>query len=371
MVFRIEMLPAGKGDCIWVEYGPKNKTKSVLIDGGMPSTSDALRKRIAKEKKGHKFELIVVTHVDEDHIGGVLEAVADNKDEMFRAEDFWFNSFDHLLAASAAMGPGQGDELTEKLAAAVTAGTLRWNAAFDAKAIFVPDEAPLPTVTLGGGAKLTILSPTPAKAARMHKRWVDVTEDGKKRLGRDGIAKLDEANSALGPAAPPKLTARTNLATLAARQNSGVSDSSPANGSSIAFLFEYGGKTVLFGADAHHGVLCDSLDRLSPDDAVSLDAFKLPHHGSNNNVSTNLINAVSCPLYLFSTNGDDHGHPNGDAVATTIVNGFRDDQFEKVELAFNYRNKFTSPWDNAELKKKYKYATTYPKKVGESLVIEL
>lgn len=370
MVFRIEMLPAGKGDCIWVEYGPTGRTKSVLIDGGMPTTSDALRKRIAREKKGHEFELIVVTHVDEDHIGGVLEAVADNDDEMFRTEDFWFNSFDHLLAASGAMGPGQGDQLTEKLAEAVKAGTLRWNASFGAKPIFVSDEGPLPTVTLGGGAKLTILSPTPAKASSMYKHWANLTDNGKLRLGRDGLARLDEENLPLGPAAPPKLKSTSNLATLAARQDSGVRDPSRANGSSIAFLFEYAGKVVLFGADAHHGVLCDALDRLSPDEAVSLDAFKLPHHGSNNNVSTNVVNAVSCPLYLFSTNGDDHGHPNGNAVATVIVNGLRKDEFERVELAFNYRNEFTSPWDSAELKRRYGYKTTYAK-AGESLVIDL
>jgi len=370
MVFRIELLPAGKGDCIWVEYGPKGKTKSVLIDGGMPSTSAALLERIKKEGKKHVFELIVVTHVDEDHIGGVLEAVADNNDEMFRSEDFWFNSFDHLLAASAPMGPGQGDDLTKSLASAVEAGRLRWNHAFAAGPIVVPDSGPLPVVTLGGGARLTILSPTPAKAATMHKRWVKVTENGRRRLGRDGLAALDEANSALGPAAPPKLNAKSKLETLAARQDSGVSDPSPANGSSIAFLFEYDGKSVLFGADAHHGVLCDSLDRLSPEHALSVDAFKLPHHGSNNNVSTNLINSLCCPLYLVSTNGDDHGHPNANAIATVIVNGLRAEQFDTLELAFNYDNKFTKPWNNDDLQKKYHYKTRYATE-GESLVIEL
>jgi hypothetical protein len=370
MVFRIELLPASNGDCIWIEYGPaRDKTRTVLIDGGTANSSDALLDRIKARGEGHVFELIVVTHVDEDHIGGVIEAVA-RADLNFRCEDFWFNSFDHLLEASGALGGAEGDELTTLLQRAVEAGTLRWNNAFRGNAIYVPSSGNLPTVTLVGGAKITLLSPSPAKAKSMRDKWSEATENGKRRLGVRGIAMLDAANRALGKVPVPVLSARSNLATAAEHQDKGVRDPSEANGSSIAFLFEYDGKTVLFGADAHHGVLCDSLDRLSPDEAVSLDAFKLPHHGSNNNVSTNLINAVNCPLYLVSTDGTTFGHPNEHAIATTIVNGLREDQFETVQIAFNYRSDYTSPWDNDALKAKYKYEVRYAKD-GKSLVVDL
>lgn len=369
MVFRIELLPASNGDCIWIEYGSARKTRTVLIDGGTANSSDALLDRIEAKGDDHVFELIVVTHVDEDHIGGVIEAVASN-DGKFRCDDFWFNSFDHLLEASGALGGKEGDELTTLLRPAVDAGTLRWNNAFRGGAIYVPDSGALPTVTLAGGAKITLLSPSPAKAKSMRDKWIEATKSGKRRLGLRGIAKLDEANRALGKGPVPTLSARSNLASSAEHQDKGIRDPSEANGSSIAFLFEYDGKTVLFGADAHHGVLYDALDRLSPNEAVSLDAFKLPHHGSNNNVSTNLINAVSCPLYLVSTDGTTFGHPNEHAIATTIVNGLRDDLFDTVKIAFNYRSDYTAPWDNDALKAKYKYEVMYAEE-GKSLVIEL
>lgn len=55
-------------------------------------------------------------------------------------------------------------------------------------------------------------------------------------------------------------------------------DKAEPNGSSIAFIAEYEGKRVLFGADAHPSVLMESLQRAPlKADALPLSAFKLPH----------------------------------------------------------------------------------------------
>ena len=99
-------------------------------------------------------------------------------------------------------------------------------------------------------------------------------------------------------------------------------DTSPANGSSIAFIFEYKGQRALLGADAHPGVLVDSLARFkqaSGETRVRLDLFKLPHHASKANVTTKLIETVDTDCYLVSTNGDTFGHPDDAAIARTIL----------------------------------------------------
>ena len=88
---------------------------------------------------------------------------------------------------------------------------------------------------------------------------------------------------------------------------------------------------------------------------LKVHAFKLPHHGSRNNVSRELIEAVDCDRYLFSTNGSQFHHPHGEAVARVLKFGRG-----QPELVFNYRSDETSIWDVASLKNKHGYTTRFP-----------
>ena len=65
------------GDCMILVSGsstqPANKIHYFLIDGGPASTYNAsLKKELQKiKKKRGKLELLVVSHVDNDHINGL------------------------------------------------------------------------------------------------------------------------------------------------------------------------------------------------------------------------------------------------------------------------------------------------------------
>ena len=79
-VFSIEMFPAQQGDALWIEYGPRAKPHRILIDGGTPPTIEPLRTRIkALAKTDRHFDLIGVTHIDTDHIGGMLRLISDRQ----------------------------------------------------------------------------------------------------------------------------------------------------------------------------------------------------------------------------------------------------------------------------------------------------
>ncbi len=71
----IEALPAERGDCLLIEYGEDAADPHrILIDCGPKLTYPRLKARIEAIPKGKRhFELFVVTHVDDDHIGGALE----------------------------------------------------------------------------------------------------------------------------------------------------------------------------------------------------------------------------------------------------------------------------------------------------------
>jgi len=336
-LFRTHLLPAGHGDCIVIEYGPPAQPHRILIDGGTQGTWKRLKEFIqALPKQARKFELLVVTHVDADHIAGAL-GIFDGSVEGLEFDDIWFNGWRHLSELEE-QGPVQGEKLTSLLWPRMD----RWNKAFGGKAVVVPETGDLPTVTLPGGMKLTLLSPTRAKLQALRPEWKKKCQEA----GLDPQVKPPEHPQGLEP------MGAINVDNLAAEPF--VEDPEEPNGSSIAFLAEFKGKKVLFGADAHPSVLMKSIARL-PGGKVQVDAFKLPHHGSKKNVSTELLNLVQTNRYLFSTNGSYFKHPSREAVARVIHR-----RVPGCELRFNYKSAYTQVWDSESLRQKWGFATSYP-----------
>jgi glyoxylase-like metal-dependent hydrolase (beta-lactamase superfamily II) len=77
-MFTVDMLPAAQGDCVWIEYGTPEHPHRILIDAGPSSAYAALKERLlaARERSPERrlhFELLIITHIDLDHIGGAIE----------------------------------------------------------------------------------------------------------------------------------------------------------------------------------------------------------------------------------------------------------------------------------------------------------
>ena len=94
-MLRLEMLPARCGDSIWLEYGSPTESRIVIIDGGLTDSAEVLRRRIEKartERGGGTLdvELLVVTHIDNDHILGIKELL-EHAPDWLNIKDIWFN----------------------------------------------------------------------------------------------------------------------------------------------------------------------------------------------------------------------------------------------------------------------------------------
>jgi hypothetical protein len=293
-VIRIEALPARDGDCLWVQWEHEARTHRMLIDGGR---GDTAARRIAALPPGDRHvDLVVCTHIDADHIEGVLHLFENAPDDL-TAGDVWFNGQRHLRPRLS--GALQGTRLEQVL------GRRRWpwNRAFHGGAVSVPDTGKLPVLSLPG-LTLTLLAPRRADLARLDKTWAQVLKayHEKPPLQRG-----------------PDPDAGKSLAELAGLVS--TPDTSPANGSSIAFLAEHAaGGRVLFTADAPTEPLLAGLRRLAPGGTpVPVDLCKVPHHGSHHNVSSELVAALDCGNWLLSTNGARHRHPDRRAIARIIA----------------------------------------------------
>ena len=341
--FDIAMLPAGHGDSLWIEYGENDRdTHRCLIDCGTQSTAKELLRRVAAlPERDQFFELFILSHIDSDHIGGALpffKAVQNG----LRFGDVWFNGWRHL---SGQLGARQG----EMFSTAIQDFELPWNAWMDGEAIVVRD-GPLPAHVLPGGMKLTLLSPTPEQLRKLAPVWAREL----KRFGLVPGARVDYSRFLKG-----KPSTSTDVEVLADTPFGG--DRAAPNGTSIAVLAEYQGAAALLAADAHAPVLAESIRSLLKtrrQKRLKIDAFKVSHHASQNNVSTELISLLDCPRFLISSNGDHFYHPDREAIARIIKYGKSGGR--NPELIFNYRTKYSDVWERGDLQEQYGFTALYP-----------
>ncbi len=303
----IEALPAAHGDALWIEYGSESKLHRVLIDGGPAHTYESgLRRRIAAlEGEECTLELMVVTHIDADHIDGSLIMLQELSDLKVHINELWFNGWAQLPQKDerAVYAPLQGEFLVG-LILDDPALKGNWNQSFDQKAVVIPDDEdkPLPVIELDGGARLTLLGPSIKELQRLRTQWASAIRDFSPGNAEEALRRLRERRQYRPPEMP---------AVFAAPQYG--DDRSPANGSSISFIFEYKGISILFAGDAQARGLAPSLERLAnlrSLNKVPLDVVKLPHHGSMRNVSDEWLQWVDCQNWLISTNGDVFDHPD-------------------------------------------------------------
>ncbi len=342
----IEMLPAQHGDCLWIEYGPAESPHRILIDCGLRETYRELSARL-RDRPDLRFELLVLTHIDLDHIAGAIPFLQEV--EPGHVGDVWFNGWDHLPVPKDRLGALHG----EMFAAVLATRDFTWNQAWHGGPVVLPEEGPLPRIDLPGGLKLTLLSPTLARLEDLRVAWERTLEDFAPGDHEAALEALEEKRQfqpdALG-------LSRLDIRALAATRFE--PDNSSFNGSSIALLAEHDGKSLLLGADAFSPVLEESLRRLLRETGrtrLRLDACKVPHHGAQRNNGPDLFKLLDCRNFLFSTDGSHrYRHPHQETIARILTTQ------KGVRLHFNYRSEANGIWDDSDLQREWDYEVLYP-----------
>jgi hypothetical protein len=265
--------------------------------------------------------------------------------------DVWFNGFKHL--PSDTLGAKKG----EIFSTLIQQYKLSWNQWRNGGPVMVEGDA-LPVCTLPGGMRLTLLSPTKDKLAALAKKW-------KAEIEALGLTAGKAADFTQFLRATPSTS--TDVDTLADAQFK--ADAAAPNGSSIAVLAEYQGKSILLGADAHAPLLVASIQKLLKQrgaERLKIDAFKVSHHASQNNLNIELVKLLDCRHYLISTNGDHFNHPDREAVGRIIKYGG-----EHPTLHFNFRTKLNDVWEQKALQEQYGYSAFYPEAGKDGLLVRL
>ncbi len=330
MIFQLEALRAEAGDCLLLHYGDADEPRVIVIDGGptkavykrLKTRLDELRDAagLTERDRPLPIELLMVSHIDDDHIDGILhltrQLIAEGGEPSYDVKSLWHNSFDDVIGnraedlqtsahggveAASAGGDFFDQDLVQHDTALVLAGvnqgrTLRDNAAKlglkPPLLVATADEKPR---NFGDGLKLRLVGPQQAQVEALHKKWESYLKD----LERKG--KLDQAEAA------------------------SFTDKSAANLASIVVIAEAGGKTMLLTGDARADYLMESLaaqGQLDDGGQLHVDLFKVPHHGSNRNVSRSTFRDITADHYVFSGDGH-HGNPDWDTFE--MIFGGRED----------------------------------------------
>lgn len=333
-MFRIDVLGSRHGDCLVIHYGTSTPPKRILVDGGPHRVYRQFLRPYLRDLRDAEnpdwpvdFELAMLSHIDQDHIVGLIELTDEMIEEEMNARDparikrFWHNAFSDLtggaepaaftatvasVVASANVGGTMpfedletGDGRAVEILASVGQGrTLRdnlvklgldGNRPFSGKLVMSGKDATLP-----GGMKLTVVGPDRDRLEDLQQKW----------------------NPALDPA-----------------EIAAITDKSVANLSSLVVLAEHGGKSLLLTGDARGDDIVDWLEKLGlkqPGEPFAVDVLKVPHHGSDRNVDTDFFRAIPAQTYIYCGDGK---HDNPDHTTLRMMREAREGESYRVILS--------------------------------------
>ncbi len=312
----IKMLKAKNGDCFIISHiDRKGNRHNIVIDGG-PARAFQVNETVLKAANAERIDLMILTHTDDDHIGGLLKFFEKMEEEQINIGKVLYNSPAVLANRFLTDYTGEHDLLISQRSrdhsyrqAISLEERLRERNLLNTD-IIACDMEPIRV----GDIQIDILSPDEEQLKNLNQHWERESYSDRDHAGTtndhcQSIQELQEKEE--------------HIAT------------SIANSSSIAFLLTYEGKKALFLGDANPKVITESLKRRGYDknNKLHVEYTKLAHHGSRYNTSYEMLERLDCDKFLISTEGNRHGHPNKETLAKIIK---LKEEGRCVNFYFNY-----------------------------------
>ncbi|MCA6108034.1 MBL fold metallo-hydrolase [Bradyrhizobium cenepequi] len=353
---KITLLPSEKGDCLLIE----SDGVAILADGGMPGSYAAeVRPFLGRfAAAGGELDLVYVSHVDQDHIAGVLQLLEDmvqwrvhkhklanNRpstkpkfDEPPAVERIWHNSFKALvpqnageigtmLAAQANTLSSSGNPAAIKLAAAYSNIANSIPEAIKVSRRIAADQLDIPlngefnhllamvrgnnSIKLKPGSKLSIrvIGPFEKDLEILRDYWNAWLKDVKNANAVGSLKQWLKINRAGLPAGTLGLSiddeigrrakvTEPNLASLMLL----LEETKTGGGITRAIMTGDGHHEDVLAGLEHHGLLADG-------QGLHVDLLKIQHHGSEHNLDRDFVKRITADHYVFCANGE-HENPD-------------------------------------------------------------
>lgn len=377
----VHFLPAKAGDCLVVELDNKS---CILIDSGYSLTyKEELKPLLLKlAQKGCKISLMIVTHIDEDHISGAISFLEENGDalrpKIIQVDEIWHNGIFNTVMHSELFLKHKTDELPEELLSQYRSarGLLKKQLQGPCGMISVPQSRTFESLCgkyhynvngkaggkwIGknqhyklGDCEIQVLSPGIAEIENLQKI---LDKELTRKFGKDYLWNRAEAFAELvelialyqGRDENGSFTMKQISAGAGSIEEwlgtSCLAKMNEINCASIVVTIQYKGRKLLFMGDSESELWKEQLE-------PHYDLIKVSHHGTT---KPNLawLECTQADKLLFSTNGGKHGHPEDELLARAMLGPFG-------ELYFNY-NIWRKPTILA-MQEKYHFKAAFEKR---------
>jgi hypothetical protein len=359
---KIRVFQSDKGDCLLLTSG---NGKRVLVDGGMTASytkhvAPALSRLTGATPQ---LDVVYVSHIDDDHISGVLQLMNDLMD--WRVFDFqnkhkksgdkppkkpgsarppevgriWHNAFHELLkdnagpigemlaATTAVLSASQrpmgkaifeqhaGLALSKKQALQLARRTgadqlaIPVNPEFQHKLMLLKANSPKLKV---GTMEFIVLGPGEADLAQLREEWNEWLRTNKETLAEirrkakaDADLLTSDVDRLLAPLTHQAGSFVDSQLALAKKLGDRTEVTTP-NLASLMFFVREGDRTLLLTGDGHADDVLKGLaqrELLDANGKLHVDVLKVPHHGAEFNMTPAFAQAVTADDYIFCGNG--------------------------------------------------------------------
>ncbi len=319
-MIKVNFFEADNGDCFLLKF---DNNTTLLIDGGLKKSMKRNIFQIKQIIDKSLINTIMLTHVDKDHIGGIIELFEKHPYLIPKISMMIFNdskSLKDFIPTSEIIPEIKISSTNSSLTSYPQSVTLEQLIEENDMSILSKITSVSEKFVINEEVKLTPLSPS-IDSMKQYQSWIDKKRPPYTSAGKDYMYSIEELfNREFQP------------------------DDSVTNISSISMLLEYKDKKLLFLGDSIPSDVLSKLEILgySEKNKLEVDVVKISHHGSRKNTSTELLQLIKCDKFLISANGAEH--PDKECLARIIMTQ------KCPELIFNYDNIFSEIFTEKELK---------------------
>ena len=362
---KITVFHAADGDCFLVTSSAA-PVRRILVDGGRKASYETNTRKVLGTLRDNddKLDVICVSHIDDDHISGILRLVEDEVE--WRAFEFrktivptatppsiarppeigevWHNGLFRLVGDTIGAEP----EIVLSNVATLLAGSPRDDVRDRASELddlatgeisSMELSRRLSTEQLGialnprTGGKLVKRSasgaPGPGERVTLDSLEIFLlgpSDDDIEKLREEWQKFLDHSQQALEDLHRAMLDDEERLGTLSPQivanplidqaLGEGLDQVTEANLASIMLLVEEGGVSALLTGDGVSTEILEGLarhDKLDSKGRIHVNVLKVQHHGALANVETKFVKQVTADNYIFCGNGA-HTNPEVEVV---------------------------------------------------------
>lgn len=306
MIFK--MLNVRYGDCFIISCKNfKDEDINILVDGGPRGSYKKVLKDELKELR--KLDYIFVTHIDHDHIKGIIELFQDTEMlNRLKIKRIYFNDYDSIVKFEPNINTSADErDILSGLINKFNNSKSREEEKIEVKSCYVSEN------DIEDGL-IYILSPDKNNLSNLKDAWTNTRR-----------CEEDDYNQSIESLIEEEIKDDQDTINV-------------ENSSSIAFLLEAEGKKILMMGDADPSVVVKSLKNKYGlptqgiiDKKIEVDVVKLSHHGGKNSVNNEFLETIKCDKYLISTDGSYYGHPYKKTLAHIIKK-----QSKPVTFYLNY-----------------------------------